>query len=264
MKAFEKGFERDVASRTVMKRTGILLVVLLAVLLPAVRPTPASAAPDGPAVTSKDEPVSFMTLLRKGGPLMIPIGICSVLAVAIGLERLISLRREKLVPPGFMDGLRAALDPGQPDVSKGTAYCEQGGAAGRIIRAGVLKLRKDIRAVERAVETAAEREVERMKRSLRWLSVIARVSPLLGLLGTVYGMIRAFQAASAEIGANRAETLATGIWEALVTTAAGLTIAIPTLLVYHYLNNRVDRFVDSVEELGSEFVDQYATERTAS
>ena len=92
-----------------------------------------------------------------------------------------------------------------------------------------------------------------MKRSLRGLSVIATVSPLLGLLGTVYGMISAFQTATS-VGMGKADVLAKGIYEALVTTAAGLTIAIPVLLIFQYLNSRVDALVDEIDEMGIEFM----------
>jgi len=92
-----------------------------------------------------------------------------------------------------------------------------------------------------------------MKRSLRGLAVIASVSPLLGLLGTVYGMISAFQTAT-HVGMGKADVLGKGIYEALVTTATGLTIAIPVLLVYQYLNSRVDALVDQIDEMGIEFM----------
>ncbi|HYE98547.1 MAG TPA: MotA/TolQ/ExbB proton channel family protein, partial [Planctomycetota bacterium] len=102
-------------------------------------------------------------------------------------------------------------------------------------------------AVEKTVQDAAEREAGQMRRSLRPLSAVAQLAPLLGLLGTVYGMITAFQAASAA-GVGKGEQLAAGIYEALVTTAAGLTVAIPALLAHQILSGKIDRLLDLLEK----------------
>ena len=198
---------------------------------------------------------SMFGLIRRGGPVMIPLGIGSVLALAIAVERLLSVKQDKIIPPGFIMELREqiSLDP-EKRGKRGIQYCERhNGAVGNIFKAGLLKLHKGEEAVEKAIEDAGSREVEKMKRSLRGLAVIASVSPLLGLLGTVYGMIAAFQTATMA-GMGKADVLAKGIYEALVTTAAGLTIAIPTLLVYQYLNARVDAVVDRIDEMGVDFM----------
>ena len=109
-------------------------------------------------------------------------------------------------------------------------------------------------AVEKAIDDVGSREADKMKRSLRPIKNIAMVAPLLGLLGTVYGMIEAFQVTSESGGTASTALLAKGIYEALVTTAAGLTIAIPVLLLYNFLSGRVDRLIDEIDEAGSEFV----------
>jgi biopolymer transport protein ExbB len=113
-------------------------------------------------------------------------------------------------------------------------------------------------AVNRAIEDAGSREADRMKRSLRGLSTIAAVSPLLGLLGTVFGMIDAFQRTSSSGGAAKTADLATGIYEALVTTATGLTVAIPVMLVFQYLSTRVDGLIDYIDEIGTAFIVKHA------
>jgi biopolymer transport protein ExbB len=107
--------------------------------------------------------------------------------------------------------------------------------------------------LQQALEEAGAREVDKMKRSLKPLSMIATIAPLLGLLGTVYGMIGAFHAAS-NAGVGKSDMLAQGIYEALVTTAAGLTLAIPVLIIYQVLNNRVDSMVDNLDESADEFM----------
>lgn len=211
----------------------------------------AFAAPPVEAVEATKE--SMFSLIRKGGPVMIPLAIGSILALALGIERFISLRKEKIIPPAFMTLLMEAWSKDSSG-KQAAAYCDLvNGPVGHIFKAGLLRIGKGDEAVEKAIEDAGYREADKMKRSLRGLSVIASVSPLLGLLGTVYGMISAFQTASA-VGMGKADVLAKGIYEALVTTAAGLTIAIPVLLVYQFLSSRVDTIVDDLDEMGIEFM----------
>ncbi len=220
-----------------------------------------AAAPDG-APGADGERDTMFSLIVKGGVIMIPIFIGSIIAVAIAVERFISLRRKKVIPPGFMDGLTAAWAGG---LSKADAvkYCESvGGTAGAVFKAGIMRLHKGEDAVEKAIEDAGYREADKMKRSLKGLSIVASISPLLGLLGTVYGMIDAFQNTTVKgmDSGGAGEMLARGIYEALVTTAAGLTVAIPVLLLYQVLNAKVDRIVDDLDEMGLEFISSYTSD----
>ena len=202
---------------------------------------------------------TLFDLVLKGGPVMIPLGLGSVLALAIGVERFISLRRDRVIPPDFTDEL-VRKRQADPSGAEAIVYCEQtGGAVGKIFKAGLQRLSKGEEAVEKAIEDAGYREADKMKRSLRGLSIIASVSPLLGLLGTVYGMISAFQTASA-VGMGKSDVLAKGIYEALVTTATGLTIAIPVLLLYQFLSGKVDTIVDDLDEMGMEFMNNCVDE----
>jgi len=236
---------------------GVIGTLSVAAVREAVAQQPAVAAED---VEQNGE--SLLSLTRRGGPVMIPLGVFSIFAVTIGLERLLSLRQQRVVPPDFVSGLKNALPRNDPDIDKGMQYCEQSDTtAGGVFRAALQKLGQDAAEIEKTIAEAAGREIGKMRRSLRGLSVIARVSPLLGLLGTVFGMIKAFQKASAATGLGRADLLAKGIYEALVTTAAGLSIAIPTLLVFHYLTGRVDKLADELEDVGSEFVEHYVGRR---
>jgi len=204
------------------------------------------------------EQETMFTLIKKGGWVMFPLAIASVLALAIAIERFISLRRQRVLPAGFLDGLGQVWEQ-DPSGQLAEEYCDRsGGAAGHVFKAGIQWRREGYEAVSKAIEDAGSREADRMKRSLRPLSAIATVSPLLGLLGTVYGMIDAFQTTAASGGAAKTADLATGIYEALVTTAAGLTIAIPVMLVYQYLLSRADALVDHIDEVGTAFVIQHA------
>jgi biopolymer transport protein ExbB len=206
---------------------------------------------------------TMFSLIKKGGPIMIPLGIASIIAMALALERFISLRRDRILPNGFLKGLGGAWDS-DPSGQSAEQYCEQStGSAGHVFKAGLQWRDSGHEAVAKAIEDAGIREADKLKRSLRGLSIIAAVSPLLGLLGTVYGMIDAFQRTSQSGGAAKTADLATGIYEALVTTAAGLTIAIPTLLLYQFLQSRVDKIIDHIDEVGTDFIVNHARKNSA-
>ena len=201
---------------------------------------------------------TLFSLIRKGGVVMIPLGISSIIAVALAVERFISLRQEKVLPSGFLEGLGQAWDA-DPSGQAALDFCNRSGAAaGHVFKAGIASRHHGSEAVSRAIEDAGAREAGRMKRSVRGLSVIAGVAPLLGLMGTVFGLISAFQTTASRGGAAKPADLATGIYEALVTTAAGLVIAVPVMLVYQYLSHRVDGLIDHIDEIGTEFIVQHA------
>jgi biopolymer transport protein ExbB len=209
------------------------------------------AAPQTDAPKKKE---TVWSLTVKGGIVMIPLGICSIVGLGIAIERFISLRRAKIIPPDFIGGLMVAIKNAGSDLRSAIDYCDNSKSpVGNIFKAGIMNLSKGEAFVEKAIEDAGAREVDKLKRSLRGLAVITSVSPLLGLLGTVYGMITAFET-STMVGIGKGTLLASGIYEALVTTAAGLTIAIPTLLLYQYFSGRVDAIVDEIDDMGIEFM----------
>lgn len=224
-------------------------------------------APAQPAVEALPEEApsreTMLSLIRKGGPVMFPLGICSLLGLALAVERFISLSRKRIIPPGLMDELRARMRDGADGAAEAIRVCDRSRTpAGRVFKSGLECLPMGPEAVEDAIEDAGGREADKLKRSLRGLSVIGSISPLLGLLGTVYGLINVFQTASLG-GMGKADLLAKGIYEALVTTAAGLTIAIPVVLVYQYLNTKVDGLVDEMDEMGLVFMSSCVRGREA-
>ncbi|MEX2606162.1 MAG: MotA/TolQ/ExbB proton channel family protein [Kiritimatiellia bacterium] len=205
---------------------------------------------------------TMLSLILKGGYVMIPLGAASFLALAITFERFFGLRKKKLIPPEFLPTLKNTVDSDERTLDAAVRYCESlKTPVANIFRSGLVNLDRGLDAAEKAIEDAGAREMYKLKRSLRGLSVIASVAPLLGLLGTVYGMISAFQAASTA-GMGKADTLANGIYEALVTTAAGLTIAVPVLLIYQMFLSRVDGIVDDIDEMGIDFL-QHLAKRTS-
>jgi biopolymer transport protein ExbB len=187
---------------------------------------------------------------------MVPMFILSIVAVAIVIERAINLRRRKVIPRDFMEGLIVAFGPQGTNVQGAIAYCaRRASPVAAVVRAGIVRLGNRLEVVEKAVEDAAAREVGRMRRGLEILAMIGTISPLLGLLGMIYGMINAFRTV-AQVGMGRAEMLAIGIYEALVATAAGLTVAVPCLLAYYMLVSKVERLTEEIEQVGNEFLEQ--------
>ena len=204
-------------------------------------------------------PENLLDLLIMGGEMMIPILICSIIAVTVAIERFVNLQRRKVIPQNFVSGLGGSLGAGFKNVEGGINYCIQSGTTiGQIFKAGINKLVEGQDAVEKAIEDAGAREVGKMKRKLKPLAAVATVAPLLGLLGTVYGMIEAFQAAS-NAGHGKSDMLAEGIYVALVTTAAGLTLAIPVLIIHQILSGRIDSMVDEIDESAIEFLESTAS-----
>jgi len=248
----------DVKSATLRIVMVAALFAGLGVMAPSLAQEFDAAPGPKPPPAKDDTDISLLDLIVKGGPVMIPIGICSVLALAFAIERLISLKREKVIPEAFIRGLREVF-VGSGDVDPGMEYCEaHPSPLSNIFKAGINRLPQGAEAMEKAIEDAGGREVAKMKRSLRPLSVIATVSPLLGLLGTVYGLISAFQAATAGGIDSRATTLGKGIYEALVTTAAGLTLAIPVLIVYALFTTKIDVLVDHMDAEALQFIEHAA------
>jgi biopolymer transport protein ExbB len=204
---------------------------------------------------------STLELLIKGGYVMIPLGICSLVAVTLFLERLIILRQKNVIDPLFLKELHELTRTSNPKLDK--AYelsVNSKSPIAQILKVGIDRWRKNrgLEYIEKGLEEAALREVSFLERSLRGFKIIAGIAPLLGLLGTVYGMIHAFQIVALSSEAmGKAAKLANGIYEAMVTTAAGLTIAIPTLLVFYFFARKVDSFTDQIEEICSDFIDDY-------
>lgn len=214
----------------------------------------------------KQEKMTLFELLLKGRWFMIPLGLCSLLGLSLIIERLAALRRKAVVPPSFLNELKQIFHHTHDDREKGLAFCrERDCPIGRVLAAGIAKLRKGEEIVERAIEDAAAAEILKLRRNLQMLFAVAAVAPMLGLLGTVWGMIQAFQSAAlGQLGQiGKAEGLARGIYEALVTTFVGLTIAIPVLMFYYYFRGKIERIISGLNEVSIEFVDHYLAEEEA-
>ncbi|MGB8327743.1 MAG: MotA/TolQ/ExbB proton channel family protein [Steroidobacteraceae bacterium] len=185
-------------------------------------------------------------IVRAGGPVMWPIIVCSILAAAIVLERLWTLQDKRVLPRDLIQRVWQLVDADQVN-DKVIGALEQSSPLGRVLAAGLTHRHRPREVVMERLEDTGRHVIYELERFLNTLGTIAGVSPLLGLLGTVTGIIRAFNALSVG-GAGDARALSGGIAEALITTAAGLFVAIPSLIAYRYLRGRVDRIVIEMEK----------------
>jgi biopolymer transport protein ExbB len=183
--------------------------------------------------------------LASGGELMVPIGICSVLVLALGLERALALRRRRLLPEPIRAAV-AAIRAGEAEAARATLEEDRSFAA-RVVAAGLRRRGYPLRDVEAAMEDQALKEIEKLRRNVRPLVLIGGIAPLLGLLGTVLGIADAFRRVSAS-GMGKPEALAGGIELALTTTIAGLCVAIPAMVVAAWLQGRIRRLSLWVDE----------------
>ncbi len=216
---------------------------------------PAGAVVD---LSSAGQIQSVWDFAVKGGPMMVPIAICSLVALAVITERLISLRRRNVTPSGFLPGLQEVLAKDTEDRTAALDYCrEDGSPVANIFAVGIKRLIEPVELLEKHIQEAGQREVRKLRRFLRVLSVIASIAPLLGLLGTIFGMIKAFQTVAMSGEAlGKAELLATGIYEAMITTAAGLLVAIPTLIGYHWVSAKIEQLVAEMDQMTCEFIEE--------
>jgi biopolymer transport protein ExbB len=192
-------------------------------------------------------------IIDTGGWVMIVILAASVVGLALALERFVALRQSILVPKDLVEEVRAAAERGDLDAVRARADGAKGPLA-RMLDAGFRIGRGDSREMERAMEARGQHEIARLRGPVRPLAILATVSPLLGLLGTVLGMIATFNMLGGTSPADRVETLAPGIGKALYTTAAGLCVAIPFVVLHHLLNSRIQRAATEWSLVGTDVV----------
>jgi biopolymer transport protein ExbB len=194
--------------------------------------------------------------MQKGGPIMWPILLCSVIAFAIVIERLVRIRQEQIDTKSFMEQISKSLKRNK--IMEALDLCDRtGGPIAVILKAGILKHDRPRNEIREAIEDASIHEVPRLERNLPVLATLAHVSPLLGLLGTVTGLVKAFQVIESKasvLNPINPGDLAGGIWEALLTTVFGLCVAIPTYVAYNYLVSRVDGFVLDMERSATDLM----------
>ena len=195
----------------------------------------------------------MLDLFIKGGYVMYPILLGSIVALAVIIERFINLREAKVIPKDFFARIKGLLLEGH--INEALSICSKSNKPiAKIIEAGIMKYYFGRDEIKEAIEDAGRHEIASVEKYLNILSTIAGVAPLLGLLGTVTGMIKVFNIISLG-GIGKAEELAGGIGEALITTAAGLSIAIPTLVFHNIFSERADRLILKMEKSSMELTE---------
>lgn len=198
-------------------------------------------------------------LVTAGGWLMVPIMLCSVVALAIIGERFWVLKQEKVLPNNLVAEVWQLHKQNELDAER-VKVLRDSSPLGRILAAGLINMHHEREVMKEAIEETGRQVVLELERFLNTLGTIASITPLLGLLGTVIGMIKVFTAITAH-GVGNPTILAGGISEALITTAAGLSVAIPSLMFYRYFRGKVDALVLKMEEESLKMVEVIHGER---
>ena len=216
-------------------------------------PAPGTDTTDvAPAASKNNKSIDIFALTIAGGTFMIPIFGMSLLAATMTIERFIGLRKQRVLPEGLVTGL-GSLGGAQGNFDPRKAYrlCQQyPSAAASVIRAMLLKVGRPISEIESTATQSSQREADKLYANVKWINMSAGVSTMLGLIGTIQGMIMAFhQMTVMEQGVDRTSVLAGGIYTALVTTFAGLAVAIPCALFSHYFEGRITTLFHQIDEL---------------
>jgi biopolymer transport protein ExbB len=198
--------------------------------------------------------MNLFSIFLKGGIIMWPILLCSILAVAIIIDRYLALRKAKINTPAFMVRIRGFIK--KDDITGAMNFCRQErSSVSHIIKIGLQKYTLGHQRVKEAIENAGRQELIKLEKGLTVLASISGIAPLLGFLGTVTGMISAFMTIQDLAGAANPSDLAGGIWEALTTTAFGLIVGILALGYYNYFVNYIKKLVGDMENVANDVVD---------
>jgi biopolymer transport protein ExbB len=258
------------AKSAVMLRLGLYLASAMAALillwsLPAIRDArgqdreaageaTAASSEAAPAATAqaKSKSINIFALAVAGGIFMIPIAAMSILALTMAIERSLALRRQRVLPDRLVAGLGELSEESERfDPKKAYRICQQfPSAAANVVRVMLLRAGRPLPEIESAVAQASQREADKLYSNVRWLNLAASLSTMLGLIGTIQGMIMAFHRLTViDVAADRTTMLADGIYTALVTTFAGLAVAIPALLASHFFEGRILKLFHQIDEL---------------
>lgn len=223
------------------------------------------AGPDAtPPETSEAAPwemPAFVTKIAEGGFLMIPLALCSLIVLGLSIERMIALRRSRVIPKPFVRRFTECVEDGQLSYEEATSICDEFDCpVAEVFHSAVRRWGRPMLEIEQAVIDAGDRVGDSLRRFLRVFHAISNVTPLIGLLGTVLGMIQAFENLSEGAGGGQSDLLAAGISTALMTTAGGLSVAIPAYLAYMYFSAKSDRYLGEIDKLCQRVIDCISAE----
>ncbi len=216
-----------------------------------------SDAPPPPIPTDPNKPtgIDLLSLISRGGAFMIPIGLMSLLVVTLAVERFLSLRRKRILPRRLIDELEEMSRPVERfNPAAALEVCrDYPSPTAKTVEAMLMRTGQPLAEIERAATETIQREADDYSAPIRWLSLAAAATPLMGLLGTVWGMIVAFhESTTLTADKSRSEQLSEGIYTALVTTLAGLVVAIPAAILAQYLENRLAKLFHEIERFAFE------------
>lgn len=200
------------------------------------------------------ESLSIIDLVFAGGPIMIPIALLSILAVYLFVERLLVINKANQDPDPFMGRVKDLVVRG--DINGAKMLCAQTDTpVARMIEKGISRIGSPLKTIEASIENIGKIEIFKLEKNLSTLATIAGATPMIGFLGTVIGMVRAFIAISQEEGTVSPKLLSSGIYTAMMTTVAGLMVGIIAYLAYNYLVTRVQKVVHKMEYSSVDFID---------
>ena len=200
------------------------------------------------------EQITVMELLFKGGIMMIPILVLFVITIYILIEKILIINRESKSPKGFTDEIISRVK--NDDINGAILVCnDTNNPVSRMILKGLNKLNTSLKNIESSIENVGKIEIYNLEKNLNLLATISGAAPMIGFLGTVTGMIQAFISIAEEEGAVSPKLLSSGIYEAMLTTAAGLFVGIIAYLSYNYLVSRVEKLIHKMEYTTTEFIE---------
>lgn len=215
-----------------------------------------TTAVDSLALALEEDKMSLFQLLLEGGFLMIPIVLLFMLTIYVIVERWRALNSSQVNTEDFLAEVESILKTGKTDDA--IAYCDNyDKPLARIIKAGITRLGRPMRDIEDAIDNAGKKEIFYLEKRMNWLATIAGVAPLIGFTGTVTGMIDAFMQIQSLQGNVNPSVLAGGIWEALITTAAGLIVGIIAFGFYNFLLGKINRTIFELENASADFIDLF-------
>jgi biopolymer transport protein ExbB len=206
-----------------------------------------------PSDLPKQASFSLLELILKGGFIMIPLGILSILTIYFFFERFMTLNKASKLDQNFMNNIKDYIHNGNRDAAK--ALCRNSASpAARMIEKGVSRMGKPLKEVEEAMESVGKLEINRLEKNLSVLSLIGRIGPILGFVGTIAGVIKIFYDISLTDNISIG-VISTGLYQKMITSASGLTIGLVAFIFYYLLNAMLDKTINKMETVSSEFVD---------
>ncbi len=201
----------------------------------------------------ENQSLSLLDMLLKGGIIMIPIGLLSVLSIYFLIERFVYIRNAAKHENNFLQNLKDLLAKG--DIKAAIAYCQRvNSPISRVVEKGVMRIGKPIKDIESAMESMASLELSKLEKNLTFLGITAGIAPMLGFIGTILGVIKIFYDISVSNNFD-ISVIANGLYQKMITSCAGLIVGVMAYTGYHILNSMIDRFSHKLEQTAVDFVD---------